>query len=135
MTVLASPRFLRAVLWADAASCAGTALLQLAGTAVLAPLLGLPAGLLQGSAALLCVVAPFAAWLARRDPPWCAGVLFLAAGNALWVLVCLALLFTGAAGTAAGQAWLVIQAVAVGVLAELEFMAVRRRASGMLVNP
>jgi hypothetical protein len=130
MTVFASPRFLRAVLWADAASCAGTALLQLAGAAVLAPMLGLPTGVLQASAFILCGVAPFAAWLARRDPPWRAGVLFLAVGNALWVLACLALLFTGAAGTAAGQAWLVLQAVAVGVLAELEFTAVRRQPAG-----
>ena len=127
MSLIASPRFLPTVLWIDAASCAGTALLHLAGASLLAPLLGLPAGLLQASAFILCLVAPYAAWLARRDPPWRAGVLLLAAGNALWVLACLALLFTGAAGTPAGQAWLVLQAVAVGVLAELEILAVRRR--------
>jgi hypothetical protein len=45
MSIFASPRFLRYVLLADAASGAATALLQLTAGAALASLLGLPQGL------------------------------------------------------------------------------------------
>jgi hypothetical protein len=56
----------------------------------------------------------------------------LVAGNALWVAGCVDLLLTGAAATALGVAWLVMQALAVGVLAELEWLGLRRSSSAAM---
>jgi hypothetical protein len=126
MSILASPRVLRALLWADAASCAATALLHLAATTALSSLLGIGPDLLVASGLVLLVFVAAAAWLARREPVPGAGVKLLVAGNWVWVLACVGLLLAGAAGTALGQAYLVIQAVAVAVLAELQWLALRR---------
>lgn len=124
MRVFASPRFLPALLWADAASAAATGVLQAGAAATLGTWFGLPPPLVFGAGCVLLAVAPFAAWLARA--PRRGGVLALVAVNAAWVLGCIALLFAGAAGTAPGTAWLVLQGLAVGLLAELEWLAVRR---------
>lgn len=126
MNLIASPRFLPAVLWADAASAAGTGALHAAGASLLAPVLGLPQGLLSASGWGLFAVAAFAAWLARSRPIPRAGVLLLVAGNLAWVLGCLELLATGAAATPLGQAWLALLAAAVGALAVLEWVGLRR---------
>lgn len=128
MTIFHSPRFLRAVLALDALSGAGTAVLQLTLAGWLSHLLGLPALLLFASGAALWLFVAAAAWLAAHQAPPVAGVRGLALANGAWVAGCLWLLFTGAAGTLAGQAYLVIQAVAVGVLAELQWMGARRKA-------
>ena len=132
MTTLASPRFLRAVLWFDAASCAGSAAVHLFGAGLLAPLLGLPAGLLVASGLVLCVCSASAAWIASRDPLPRGPILALSLANWAWVAGCLALLFTGAAGTTLGQFYLVVQAVAVAVLAELQWFGARRPAAAAL---
>jgi hypothetical protein len=131
MNLVSSPRFLPAVLWADAVSALATGVLQLAAAPLLSAWFGLPAGLLTASGWVLLAVAGYAAWTARapiRRP----AVLALVAGNALWVLGCVELLLTGAAATALGSAWLVIQALAVGVLAELEWIGLRRTASAAM---
>jgi hypothetical protein len=80
--------------------------------------------LLLQSGAVLLAVAVLAGWLARS--PAKAGVLALVGLNAAWVLGCLELLLAGVPGTALGSAWVVVQALAVGVLAELEWLALRR---------
>lgn len=126
MSIFASPRFLPSVLWADAASGAGTALLHLTAAGALAPLLGLPHGLLVASGLLLLVFVAGAAWLANCDPVPAAGVRLLMAGNWAWVLACVGLLLAGAAGNTWGQAYLVIQALAVAALAELQWLGLRR---------
>jgi hypothetical protein len=126
MTVLASPRFLRTVLWADALSAAASAFLQLAGAALLAPLLGLSPTLLLASGALLVPFALAATWMATRDVLPRGAIQALAIANLAWAAGCLALLFTGAAGTTLGQVYLVMQAVAVALLAELQWFGVRR---------
>ena len=124
MTVFASPRYLPTVLWLDAASCAATGALHLLAGPALASLFGLPPGLLAATGWVLLAVAAYAAWCARslRRP----AVWLLVAGNLAWVVGCVELLLTGAAATAAGVAWLVVQAVAVAALAELEFIGLRR---------
>ena len=48
------------------------------------------------------------------------------ADSAATNLGCAELLVSGAAATGLGQAWLVLQAVVVGLLAELEWMRLRR---------
>jgi hypothetical protein len=126
MNAITSPRFLPAVLWADAASCAATGALQLAAAPLLARWFGLDAVLLMVTGALLLAVAAFGALLARSAPIPRAGVWVLIAGNLGWLLGCAELLFTGAGGNTLGQAWIVLQAIVVGVLAELEWTALRR---------
>jgi cation transport ATPase len=126
MNPIASPRFLPAVLWIDAASAAVIGMLQIAAAARLAGWLGLPAGLLSASGLALLPVAAWAAWTARSRPVSRPAVLVLVGVNAAWVLGCLELLLTGAAGTLFGAAWLVWQAVAVGGLALLEWLGLRR---------
>lgn len=117
-------RFLSLLLWADAASAAATGILQVAAAPVLARWFGLPPALVLASGAVLLAVAVFAGALARS--PRRGGVLALVGLNAAWVLGCLDLLVAGSAGTALGSAWLVVQAVAVGALAELEWVALKR---------
>lgn len=126
MNVFSSPRFLRNVLWADAASGAVTGALHLAAAGWLAQVLGLPSGLLLASGGVLAGVILLASWLATRQPVPRGPLWLLIIGNWLWVVGCLALLFTGAAATPLGQAYLVMHAVTVGVLAELEWMGLRR---------
>jgi hypothetical protein len=126
MSLFNSPRFLPTVLWADAASGAGTAALQLLAAGMLAPLLGIPAWLLTASGVALLVYMALAAWLANAQPVPRGQLMLLIAGNWLWVAGCLVLLFAGSGVTALGQGYLVMQAVAVAVLAELQWMGLRR---------
>ena len=126
MNPIASPRFLPAVLWADAASAAATGALHAAAAPQLAQLLGLPQGLLAASGYGLFAVAAFAAWLARSRPVPRAGVLLLVGVNLAWVAGCVELLATGAAASPLGKGWLVLLAVAVGALALLEWAGLRR---------
>ena len=124
MSLISSPRFLSTVLWLDAASCLATGLLQLAAPGPLSAWFGLPAPLLTATGWLLLAVSAFAAFAARSPRPPMVWVMI--AGNAAWLLGCVELLLTGAAGTAFGVAWLVMQALVVGVLGELEWLGLKR---------
>ena len=126
MNPIASPRFLSVVLWLDAASAAGLGLLHVATGRALAGWLGLPPALVLASGIALFLFAVLAARAARSRPVWRGGVLLLIAGNLVWVLGCLELLFVGAAGTALGAAYLAVHAAAVGGLAMLEWLGLRR---------
>ena len=126
MSFTASPRLLPSVLWADAASCLASGLLQLAAAPLLAAWLGLPQLLLVVTGWVLLAVAAFAVWLATRRPVARAGVYLLVAGNVAWVLGCIELAFGGGSLTALGVGYLLFQAAAVAVIAALEWTAVRR---------
>ena len=124
---LTSPAGLRRVLWADALSGSGSAALHLALTGSLSSLLGLPEALLTGSGIALLLYVALAGSLALQSSPPRALLGALVIGNFAWVLACIALLFGGLVSpTPLGQAYLVVQAVAVLVLAELQWMAMRR---------
>ena len=125
---LTSPAGLRRVLWADALSGSGSAALHLALTGSLSTLLGLPGVLLTGSGIALLVYVALAGSLALQATPSRALLSLLVIGNFAWVAACLVLLVgSQVAPTLLGQAYLVVQAVAVLVLAELQWMALRRR--------
>ncbi|HEY0822609.1 MAG TPA: hypothetical protein VGD76_02390 [Ramlibacter sp.] len=124
MNLTSSPRFLSTVLWVDAASCLATGALQLAAPATLSAWFGLPASLLTTTGWMLLAVAAFAALAARSPRPPLVWVMVL--GNAAWLVGCVELLLTGAAGTALGVAWVVLQALVVGVLGELEWLGLKR---------
>ena len=125
---LTSPVGLRRVLWADALSGSGTAVLHLALAGSLSSLLGLPGALLSASGILLLLYVALAGTLALQAVPSRALLGALVIGNFAWMVACLVLLFGGqVTPTPLGQAYLVVQAVAVLVLAELQWMALRRR--------
>ena len=123
----ASPHFLRRVLWVDAASGVATGLLQFWFADALAPLLGLPADLLLWSSYILVAFVLGITWIATRKTSPAGAVWLLIGGNALWALACLGLLASSVvAPTAFGVAFLIVQAVTVGLLVELEWIGVRK---------
>ncbi|AIJ48085.1 membrane protein [Comamonas testosteroni TK102] len=126
MSIFASPRFLRHVMWADAASCAATGALQLVVTQPLADLTGLPALLLTATGLFLLAYASAAAWMARRRPLPRTLIGLVALGNLGWALGCAVLVFgSGLALSAWGLAWVAAQAVVVLVLADLQWAGLR----------
>jgi hypothetical protein len=127
MSIVASPRFLRNVLFIDAASCLATGALQLLFTAWLAELLNLPTALLVGTGWFLMAYAATVAFIATRDPLPRTLVWLFVAGNLGWAAGCAALLASGwIEPTALGKAWIVAQAATVTVLAELQWAGLRR---------
>jgi hypothetical protein len=129
MSMFDSPRFLRNVLLADSASCLATGALQVALTQPLAQLTNLPAGLLMATGVFLLAYAALVGIVALRDPVPRALVWVFVAGNFAWAAGCAALIVEHAvAPTLLGEAWLIAQAVTVVVLAELQWMGLRRQA-------
>lgn len=132
MLNFSSPLFLRRVLLADAAASAATGLLMLLGAGTLESLLNLPAALLKGAGAGLLPFAVFLAWLASRESTSRAAVWAVIAVNAVWVVDSFYLLLSGwVSPNAAGQAFIAVQALAVAVLAELEYFGLRRSATAV----
>ncbi|WP_151632010.1 hypothetical protein [Noviherbaspirillum aerium] len=127
-----SPLFLRRVLLADAAAGAATGLLMLSGAGMLESLLNLPAALLKTAGASLLPLAAFLVWLGTRKAPSRTAVWIVIAVNAVWVVESFYLLLSGwVAPNALGQAFIVAQALAVAVLAELEYFGLRRSPSAV----
>jgi hypothetical protein len=127
MSIFESPKFLRNVLFADAASCLATGALQVMFTHSLAELLNLPGALLQATGIFLLVYAALVTVIATRDPIPRALVWLFVAGNFAWAAACAALLVARTfAPSALGEAWIIAQAVTVVVLAELQWTGLRR---------
>jgi hypothetical protein len=129
MSITSSPNALRNVLLADALSCLATGALQLAFTDALASLLRLPSPLLVATGWFLLAYGAAVAFIATRSPVPRGFVWLFMVGNAGWAVGCVGLLVSGlVAPTALGVAWVAAQAVTVAVLAELQWMGLRRRA-------
>jgi hypothetical protein len=129
MSMFDSPRFLRNVLLVDSASCVATGALQLGFTDALARLTNLPPALLLATGWFLLAYATVVAIVATRDPLPRPLVWVFVAGNFAWAVGCAALLVERAfAPTLLGEAWVIAQAVTVVVLAELQWMGLRRQA-------
>ncbi|MGH8831652.1 MAG: hypothetical protein ACREXV_11240 [Polaromonas sp.] len=127
---ISSPNFLRNVLRADALSCLACGLLQVALTGAMARLLGLPETLLAYTGEFLLIYAAAVAFISTRKPVPRPLVWGLVAGNLAWALGCVLLLLSGrVAPSLLGTAYVLVQAVTVGVLAELQFFGLRRAAS------
>ena len=125
-----SPRSLelRPILLADAVVTGATALLMLAGASPLADLLDLPTALLAGAGAVLAPYVAFLLWLARREEPPRGAVLAVIGANIAWAVGCIAMLFSGQVEpNALGVAFVLIQAVAVLVFADLQYLTLRGR--------
>lgn len=112
-SLTASPNFLRRVLWLDATTGAATGALQLLLTGWL----------------MFAYVAGIGFIATRQFVP--APLVWLLIGaNLLWVLGCLALLLGDwVMPTLAGKVFIAIQAVTVGLLAELQWVGLRKAAA------
>jgi hypothetical protein len=93
----------------------------------LAPLLNLPKALLRQVGLFLIACVALIGWLGTRALMPKLLVIAVIAGNTLWVLGSIALLLSCAVTpNLLGIGFVLIQAIAVGVFAELQFMGLRR---------
>ena len=119
--------FLRRALLADAVFSGVSALVLTFGAGAFAKLLNLPEALLLETGLFLIAYAAFVGWLGTRQSTLKALVLLVIVGNAAWTLASIALLFSGAVSpNLLGQIFIVAQAIATGVFAELQYIGMRR---------
>jgi hypothetical protein len=119
--------FLRRAILADAVFSGVSALLLTFGAGALAPWLNLPEALLRETGLFLIAYALLVGWLGTRQSMPKALVVIVIAGNAAWTLGSIALLFSGAVTpNLLGEAFVAMQAVAVGAFAELQYLGLRR---------
>jgi len=121
---------LRQLLLVDAVISGGMGLLLIFGAALLAGLLDLPASLLRYAGLVLVPFVLYVAYVAyvagrERVAPTAVWIVILI--NALWVAASVALLLSGqVTPNGLGIAFVILQAVAVGIFAELQYIALRR---------
>jgi len=124
---LSPDSFIRRTLLLDAAMSGACAVLLVAGAGTLAGLLGLPEDLLFTSGLVLVPFVGLLVWLMRAGSPSAIGVRAVIAINLAWVAASAALLISGLVDpTPFGTAFVIVQAVAVLVFAELQIIAIRR---------
>ena len=129
MNTIQPSLLLRRALLADAAVSGANAALMVGGAGLLAPWLGLPAGMLQPAGLALLPYAALLLWLALRPLVPRAAVVFVIACNLLWAIDCLLLLATSwVAPAPLGQAYVVVHIVAVLGFAALQWTGLQRSA-------
>jgi hypothetical protein len=123
---------LRRVIQFDAIFSGISALALTFGAGMLAPLLNLPEALLRESGLFLIAYTALVGWLGTRPSMPKALVLIVIAGNAVWTLASIALLFSGAVTpNLLGQVLVAAQAIAVGAIAELQYIGLRKSGSAV----
>lgn len=126
-TMINPSSFLSRALLADAVFSGVSAVGLALGAGVLAPFLHLPEVLLRETGLFLIAYAALVGWLGTRQSVLKALVLFVIVGNAAWTLGSIALLFSGAVTpNLLGQIFVVAQAIATGVFAELQYVGLRK---------
>lgn len=127
MQAIRPSTLLRRALLIDAAFSAISGLVLAAGASRLADLLGLPRALVLG-AGLFCIsYGAFVGYLGAREAMPRALVWLVVIGNALWAIESLALLVSGQASpTALGFGFVLAQAAAVAIIAELQAFGLKR---------
>jgi hypothetical protein len=119
--------FLRRAILGDAIFSGASALLLTLGAGALAPLTNLPEALLRETGLFLVAYAALVGWLGTRPSMPKPLVWIVIAGNAAWTVASIALLFSAAVTpNLLGEAGLAMQAIAVGVFAELQYVGLRR---------
>jgi hypothetical protein len=94
---------------------------------MLEPWLGLPAPLLRFAGIALLPFAAVVGWLGLQTSPARAGVQAIITANFGWAAASILLLLAGGVNpTTLGIAFVVFQAVVVGVLGELQYVGLRR---------
>ena len=126
--------FLRRAIQADAIFSGVSAALLTFGAGGLAPLLNLPEALLRETGLFLVAYTALVGWLGTRQSMPKALVAIVIAGNAAWTLASIALLLTDAVTpNLLGEAAIAMQAIVVGVLAELQYIGLRRSGGTLAV--
>ena len=129
MSIFSSPRFLRNVLLADALSCIACGVLQVFLHGTVTPLLGLGSSLVMGTGIFLLLYGVAVGLIALRDPLPRGLVWLLVVGNIGWGALCAILLLNGMLQpTMLGMAYVIVQAVTVLLLADLQWFGLWRTA-------
>jgi hypothetical protein len=119
--------FLRRAFLADASASGAMAVLLTLGAGPLASLLDLPETLLRETGLFLIAYTALVGWLATRQSMPKLLVIIVIAGNAAWTVVSIGLLFSDAlTPNLLGQVFIAAQALVPGVLAELQYIGLRR---------
>lgn len=127
--------FLRRAIQADALVSGTMALLLVASAGVLAPLLNLPEAFLRSTGFVLMVYVALVGFLGTRSMMSKAAVWAVIAVNAVWTVDSIALLISGwVSPNLLGQAFIVMQAIAVGIFAELQFIGLRKSTETLAVQ-
>jgi len=120
-------QLLRRAIQADAIFSGVSAVLLTFGAAELAPWLALPEALLRETGLFLIAYTALVGWLGTRQAMPKPLVLIVIAGNAAWTIASIALLFSSAVTpNLLGEAFVAMQAIAVGALGELQYIGFRR---------
>src|SRR4029077_13671205 len=130
--MISSSQFLRRALLADCLFSGAGALAMAPGASMLAALLDLPETLLLETGLFLFAYAALVGWLGMRASVPKLLVAIVIAGNAAWTLASIALLFSGSVNpNLLGELFVVAQAIGTGVLAELQYIGLRRSGSAL----
>ncbi|HEX7831765.1 MAG TPA: hypothetical protein VF787_19070 [Thermoanaerobaculia bacterium] len=122
--------FLRRILIADAAISGTTGVAMFAGASFLGELLALPVALLRYSGFSLLPFAAVVLYLATRNPLPRIGVWTVIVANFAWVAASIAVLFaTNIAPNGFGYAFVIVQALAVAALADMQYFGLRKAAA------
>jgi hypothetical protein len=125
-------QFLRRAIQADAIFSGVSAVLLTFGAAELAPWLALPEALLRETGLFLIAYTALVGWLGTRQAMPKPLVLIVIAGNAAWTIASIALLFSSAVTpNLLGEAFVAMQAIAVGALGELQYIGLRRSSDAL----
>lgn len=119
--------FLRRALAADAIVSGAAGALLLFGAGLLAPVLELQRDILFAGGVIIAPFVALVAWLALQAQPPRAAVWAVIVMNALWVAASVGLLLSGIERpNMLGYGFVIAQAVAVGVFAELQYIGLKR---------
>lgn len=125
-------QFLRRAIQADAIFSGVSAVLLTFGAAELAPWLALPEALLRETGLFVIAYTALVGWLGTRQAMPKPLVLIVIAGNAAWTIASIALLFSSAVTpNLLGEAFVAMQAIAVGALGELQYIGLRRSSDAL----
>jgi hypothetical protein len=127
MTSIRASSLLRRVLVVDAVTSGAMGVAMIAFAELFASLLQLPVELVSEAGIVLLPFAAFVGFVASRPQPTRIAVWIIIALNAVWVVDSIMLLFSGwVAPNGLGYAVVIAQAAAVLVLADLEYMGLKR---------
>ena len=119
--------FLRRAIQGDAIITGAMAVLLAAAAGLLGPLLNLPESFLREVGIFLIVYAALVGFLGSREEMPKLAVWAVIAANAIWTVDSIALLFTiWVQPNLLGQAFVIAQAASVAVIAELQYMGLKR---------
>jgi hypothetical protein len=129
---MSNASFLRRALVADAVISGSTGLLMLAGAGFLETWLGVPAALLRYAGLVLLPFAGLVGVLSRSERPSRTAVWLVIGLNAAWVAGSVLLLVSGQLSPSAlGTAFILVQALAVAVFAEMQYMGLRKAGAAL----